>query len=259
LPNTLASYTQSDLPEGKNYVLYYVARDESDNTTTVNVSGIFSTVARVKYLITEQKEATQVSLKVNSNVAGQVYYCIEDYTGQIPAYTTHQQVQEAANVVSFNYTSASDEAQFTVSNLLGDSPYRISLFVDNGAGLKTPVTHYIFRSKDELDLIYQRYKTWCVGDDAVDYSNPLLQARYEAMLASAESAKENLHLYDVSNPGESYDLVGNSDHINHIKTLVRNTLFPLAMIYQIPGSGDQPNPYYHNSETCDQILDLFRY
>lgn len=257
--NTITSYTKSNLPEGKNYVLYYVARDESGNTTSVNVSDAFSTIARVKYLIIEQKETTQVSLNVNSTLAGQVYYCLEDYTGQTPAYTTHQQVTEAANVVSFNYTTAADEALFTVSDLLGDSPYRISLFVENGAGLKTPVTHYIFRSKDDLDLIYQRYKTWCVGDDAVDYTNPLILARYEAMLAAAVSATENLHLYDVTNPGESYDLVGNSDHINHIKTLVRNTLFPLAMIYHIPGSGDQPNPYYQNPKTRDQVLGLFRY
>lgn len=258
-PNITTTFTQGNLPTGKNYIIYYIATDESGNTTMVNTSDKCSTIAKVNYVSTEQKQADQVTFIANSTLAGQLYYSIELYSGQSPAYATPRQVKEAANVVSFSYASASEDMLFTVTGLQEDSPYRLSLIIENSAGLQTPVEHYVFRSKDDLDLIYQRYKTWCVGDQRVDYSNSLILARYQAMQAAGRSAVGNLHLYDVNNPGETYDLVANNDHINHIKELVRNTLFPLVLAYQITGPEDHINTYYRNPQTRDQILNLFRY
>lgn len=259
LPNQPLYQTVNNLSAEKNYIVYYVARDLSGNTTSVNASPAFSTAASIKHLVCSQKQATQASFNVNGTLEGHAYYCLEQYNGQAPTHTTTQQIKDAPNMLSFRYAPASQDQQFTVQNLTEDTPYRISLFIENDQSINTPVMHYIFRSEDDIERIHQHYREWCIGNSNVDYSNSIINARYLTMLANGEAAIANLPLYDVNNPGETYDLVNNSTHISHIRALVRNTLFPLALIYNIQGPADQPNPYYQDPQTREQVLGLFRY
>lgn len=258
-PNEPASYLYEGFAEGKKYYLYYVAVDATGNTTDMAVSELFSTTAQINYLVADQKESTQVSLKMNSTLSGNIFYIIEAYSGQDPGYTTVQQIKDTSQSVSIPYPTAAEEQTLTVDNLTGAGTYRITLFAEDENGVSTPLKHTIFSTLDDIEKIRQRYIEWCIGDGTIDYANPLIDARYQAIIAKARTALPRLASYDYNNPGETYDLVDNRDHINHIRELINTTLFPLTLAYAVPGSDNESNPFYQDNGTRQQILGLFKY
>ncbi len=253
------SHTQTNLLEGKNYCIYYIAVDDAGNTSERKISESFATAAQVKYLINTAKQSSQVQLLLNASLNGETWYLIEPYTGQAPGYETGEQIKNAPSSLHFPYPTAATDHSFDVTGLTAASNYRISLFIENSSGPSTPVTHYIFSTHNEFEIMLKNYRHWCVGNASINYNETLLWARYQAIYAAGELAITNLSNYDVNNPEEAYDLVNNRDHINHIRELIRETLFPLALLYNVPGPVDKPNPYYKNPITEQQLIDLFNY
>ncbi|WP_430812246.1 MULTISPECIES: chondroitinase family polysaccharide lyase [unclassified Carboxylicivirga] len=253
------SHKQTDLLEGKNYCIYYVAVDDAGNTSERKASESFSTAAHIKHLINTAKESNQVQLLLNASLSGQVWYVVEPYTGQAPGYETGEQIKNAPSSLNIPYPTATTDYTFDITGLTAASNYRISLYIEDGSGLSTPVKHYIFSTFNTFETMLNNYRQWCVGNASADYSESLLFARYQAIYASGELAIANLPSYDVNNPGETYDLVNNRDHINHIRELIRETLFPLALLYNVPGPVNEPNPYFKNPATEQQLIDLFNY
>ncbi|WP_185969006.1 chondroitinase family polysaccharide lyase [Carboxylicivirga sp. M1479] len=258
-PGQLYSHTQNNLLEGKEYLIYYVAKDAADNVSDRLVSEAFSTLAQVNYLVCNSKAENQVQLTLNASLAGSAWYVIEAYTGQAPGYLTTEQIKNTASSERINYPKAINDLLFDVVGLAPATTYRISLFIENNDALSSEVKHYIFSTNDDFELMLQNYRQWCVGDDAIDYDQALLSTRYQAILAMGELAIGNLANYDVNNPGEQYDLVNNREHIDHIRELIRETLFPLTLLYNVPGPVSGANLYFKNTQTEHQIIDLYKY
>ena len=63
---------------------------------------------------------------------------------------------------------------------------------------------FTYASADEVQQIADKYRTWIVGSDATDYSNPLVKERFRAILDAAQKAHEFYNKYDFSNL-EPYD------------------------------------------------------
>jgi hypothetical protein len=258
-PNVIVTQTEGSLEANKIYHLYYVAEDDAANRSFVQSSEAFLTTSEIIYLVSDTRQATQVSLLLNSRLAGTAWYVIESYTGQNPQYTTSAQIKAASNAQSLNYPTGGEQLSISLSDLNAAESYRISMFIENTDGLETPVVYTIFTTYNDVARIRQRYVDWCVGGDDMDYTNSLILARYQAIYAEGAGAINNLDQYDADNPGETYDLVNSSEHMNHIKTLIRETLFPLALLYNVPGPSSQPNPHYKNATTRQQLMELYRY
>ncbi|SHF97342.1 Por secretion system C-terminal sorting domain-containing protein [Mariniphaga anaerophila] len=258
-PNQSINYSEGNLSTNTDYTIYYIAVDEAGNTSSRFNSSVFSTTAQINHLVSLEKNVTSVKLALNASMVGTVWYTIESYSGQEPAYTTSNQIKNSPDGKRCNYPDAGKDIELSINNLSEASIYRISYFIEGENDVKTQVSHYVFSTFNNFEKMLQRYRYWCVGDNEVDYENSLIQARYRAIVAAGEKALGNLYLYDVNNPGNVYDLVNSSDDIKHIRELIRETLFPLALLYNTPGSVNLTNAYYKNPDTERQLMDLFRY
>jgi sugar lactone lactonase YvrE len=256
---TIGQQTVSGLSEGQNYRLYYITKDAASNTSTIHQSDIFSTAANINYILSDDKKDEQVTLNINSTLAGTLHYIVEEVITDEPTYLTHQQIATAGDVQLFEYAQGGYDQQFEIDDLKADSPYRISFYIENTTGTQTPVKHYIFRSHCDLDLIYNRYFEWATENTSVDYANPLIMARYDAIVKEANKAINNLSLYPSSTSEGSYDLVDNADDISHLRKLIEKTLFPLVLSYHLSGPSQAPNPHYQDAEVRQNITGLYAY
>ena len=135
---------------------------------------------------------------------------------------------------------------------------------------------FTYATADEIQTISDKYRTWIVGSDATDYSNPLVRERLTAILDAAQKAHEAYYNYDFSNL-EPYDFeskknvddkvkTGKVDkqkndksELNSPKKISSDMLFPLSLVYHVKGNKANQNPYYHNRTTLKIILDIFDY
>lgn len=133
-----------------------------------------------------------------------------------------------------------------------------------------------FVKADEIQNISDKYRSWIVGTETTDYSNPLVKERFNAILNAARNAHEFYDKYDFSNL-EPYDLIGNKEKKDKVKSgkiqeskrdnseqesprkIFSDMLFPLSMAYNIKGDKSHHNPDYHNRSTLKQIMDVFEY
>ena len=138
------------------------------------------------------------------------------------------------------------------------------------------ISLFAYASADEVQVIADKYRTWIVGSESPDYSNPLIKERFRAILDAAQKAHEFYNRYDFSNT-ELYDLVGEKDKKQKIKSgqekqpkkdnseqdsprkIFSDMLFPLSLAYHVKGDKSNRNPDYHSRSTLKQILDVFEY
>jgi len=135
---------------------------------------------------------------------------------------------------------------------------------------------FSFAKADEIQTISDKYRSWIVGSETADYSNPLVKARYDAILESAHKAHQFYNEFDFSNL-EPYNLSGNKEEKMKIKSgqmqqpkksveearspkkIFHEILFPLSLSYNLKGSKSRPNSDYHSLTTLKEIIDVFEY
>jgi hypothetical protein len=138
------------------------------------------------------------------------------------------------------------------------------------------ISIFSFVKADEIQKISDKYRSWIVGSASTDYSNPLVEERFKAIMESAQKAHEFYNTYDFSNL-EPYDFESKKNaedkvksgkvekpkndksELNSPKKIFSDMLFPLALAYQIKGNKANRNPDYHSRTTLKIILDIFEY
>lgn len=128
--------------------------------------------------------------------------------------------------------------------------------------LQGKASSHIDNIPDEITTIAQNYRRWILGSDTIDYSNPLVQARYKEIMKSVQTAHQ-LYERDKNKDGISDALLTQTLSIPHDKRKISNLfskfLFPLSLGYHLAPAKEHglSNPYYHNEEVQQHILDIF--
>ena len=142
------------------------------------------------------------------------------------------------------------------------------------------ISLFTYASTDEIQTISDKYKAWILGSAKLDYSNPLVSGRYDAILKSAQKAHEvfaevDFTKLDAINPIAEKEAkaiekvkgrkvaskadISPKDQAIDVKKIFHELLFPLSLAYNFQKSSTNPNPDYHNPFTLKKILHLFEY
>jgi hypothetical protein len=116
-------------------------------------------------------------------------------------------------------------------------------------------------SSDLPDLAI-KYRNWILGSTNIDYSNPLIKLRYQEILKTVDIAAQK-YGSDKNKDGIPEALLTQTISIprdkRKISDLFSKYLFPLSLGYHLAPAKEHglSNPYYHNEEVRQHILDIF--
>ncbi|TKG96304.1 hypothetical protein EYV94_03340 [Puteibacter caeruleilacunae] len=110
---------------------------------------------------------------------------------------------------------------------------------------------------DELTDIAKKYRTWIIGDNNIEYNNPVIQQRYQAILEYVDSADKKYDGFTFT-PKKTFDF-STKPNQKEARFIFSELLFPLSLGYHLPGDSKNKNKYYQNPNTKKKILKLFNY
>lgn len=117
-------------------------------------------------------------------------------------------------------------------------------------------------TKAEVSQIAEKYRQWILGSADIDYSNPLIQIRYQEMIKTIRLADQNFDR-DKNRDGIPDILFTETITIpkdrKQLSNLFSKYLFPLSLGYHLPPAKEQglSNGYYQNEKIKQRILDIF--
>jgi len=253
-------FTISGLQANKNYKVYALAKDASNNVSDIKISAEINTNLNILAPEINHRESTSVDLNFKATGDGTFYCVVELYDGSAPQFDTTGKIKNGVGAFksfTLDYTT-NQELVKTIDGLSESETYRISTYLETTDNQNTSIEHLVFSPLNDITRIGDKYKTLILGNQP-DYNNSIIKERYNEIISYANQAHLKKGDYDPANAGPIMDLVNNSADIVIMRELCQNVLFPLALSYQLEGPEDNPNKDYKNANMLEDILTIYRY
>ena len=109
---------------------------------------------------------------------------------------------------------------------------------------------------DDLDQVSAKYREWMLGSPDLNYNDPQVALRYQAILAYVSEAHQLFDSFKWT-PDKQFVFEGVKKNQNEAREIFKKILFPLSLGYNLKGAGS--NDDYHNPGTQKKILFIYDY
>lgn len=247
------------LTEGETTKVVLQAEDGAGNVS-VDVSSnekILSLSVNMKVL--SRHTADAVRMAINTNHEGDLYYVLSDQVDNDTQYTSADQILRDANVVkSIHLTNGKIEHAF---NFNFPTTKRLWYVVRDNNNIATNVGSVKIAAFSLIDQISDKVVFTFTGKGTA-LTEKWVAKHLQYLVDRGNTAMSRVGNYQITSALTPYYLkYDNNSQVDdadraHLHKLIGEVLFPLSLLYNIE---DANNPYYHNNDVRDAIINMFKY
>ncbi|MDC1107139.1 chondroitinase family polysaccharide lyase [Prolixibacteraceae bacterium] len=248
----------NNLNKGEDTYVTLSATDKAKNVSAILRSEEVALELVVKLNQLSRVSPNYVDYYIQANLEGDLYYVLSDDYNNKSQFTTSKEIIASPNVVNAGLVHKGGELRRF--NFDYNSNKRIYYVISNGVGVVTKVATRKVMTMDEIDRIRNKVLYTLTGK-GTPLSEKWVNKHAEYTANNAAAALGRLGNYQVIAGLTPYMLLstkGDQDDIdrNHLRSMIINVLFPLAIAYNV---NDPSNPYYHDVNVKNGIIQLFKY